>query len=83
MLPLCMFTITMVSNVGKKQTDEITVEELAEFDVVLTTYNVIAKEIHYMGATPKRSLRHEKRFYRRGHHSFASHGGVYVWMKLR
>ena len=41
------------------------VEELAEFDVVLTTYNVIAKEIHYTGATPKRSLRHEKRFVQR------------------
>ncbi|CRL27116.1 SNF2-related [Penicillium camemberti] len=50
---------------GKETTDDMIVEELAEFDVVLTTYNVIAKEIHYTGATPKRSLRHEKRFVQR------------------
>ncbi|KAJ5954332.1 hypothetical protein N7501_008611 [Penicillium viridicatum] len=43
-------------------TDDMIAEELAGFDVVLTTYNVIAKEIHYMGATPNRTLRHEKRF---------------------
>ncbi|KAJ5944882.1 hypothetical protein N7516_005050 [Penicillium verrucosum] len=50
---------------GKETTDDVIVEELAEFDVVLTTYNVIAKEIHYTGSTPKRSLRHEKRFVQR------------------
>lgn len=50
---------------GKETTDDMIVEELAEFDVVLTTYNVIAKEIHYTGVTPKRSLRHEKRFVQR------------------
>lgn len=47
---------------GQEQTDDLIIEELADFDVVLTTYNVIAREIHYAGATPERSLRHEKRF---------------------
>ncbi|KUM60749.1 hypothetical protein ACN42_g6357 [Penicillium freii] len=47
---------------GNETTDDMIAEELAGFDVVLTTYNVIAKEIHYMGATPNRTLRHEKRF---------------------
>lgn len=50
---------------GKEETDDMIVDELAEFDVVLTTYNVISKEIHYSGVVPKRSLRHEKRFERR------------------
>ncbi|KAJ6186951.1 hypothetical protein N7519_001859 [Penicillium mononematosum] len=46
-------------------TDDMIVDELAEFDVVLTTYNVIAKEIHYTGGGPQRALRHEKRFAQR------------------
>ncbi|KGO76798.1 Helicase, C-terminal [Penicillium italicum] len=50
---------------GRQTTDDMIVDELAEFDVVLTTYNVIAKEIHYVGNTPQRSLRHEKRFVQR------------------
>ncbi len=33
-------------------------------DVVLTTYNVLAKEIHY-AETPDRNLRHEKRYEKR------------------
>ncbi|KAJ5678618.1 hypothetical protein N7462_006862 [Penicillium macrosclerotiorum] len=47
---------------GKENSDDLVIEEIAEFDVVLTTYNVIAREIHYAAATPKRSLRHEKKF---------------------
>ncbi|KAJ5157536.1 uncharacterized protein N7482_008636 [Penicillium canariense] len=47
---------------GKEESDDLVVEELSDFDVVLTTYNVISREIHYTGAMPKRSLRHEKRF---------------------
>ncbi|KAJ5443890.1 uncharacterized protein N7458_007762 [Penicillium daleae] len=47
---------------GQEQSDEFMIEEIADFDVVLTTYNVISREIHYAGATPQRSLRHEKRF---------------------
>jgi E3 ubiquitin-protein ligase SHPRH len=51
---------------GKAKTldDEEMVNELAEADVVLTTYTVISKEIHYAGAV-KRNLRHEKRFEQR------------------
>lgn len=45
-----------------EHSDDLIIEEIAEFDVVLTTYNVISREIHYAGAAPKRSLRHEKRF---------------------
>lgn len=47
---------------GQERSDDLMIEEIADFDVVLTTYNVISREIHYAGATPKRSLRHEKRF---------------------
>ena len=36
----------------------------ASYDVVLTTYNILAKEIHYAGG-PERSLRHEKKYQRR------------------
>ncbi|KAJ5739736.1 hypothetical protein N7533_012520 [Penicillium manginii] len=46
----------------QQQSDDLVVEEIADFDVVLTTYNVISREIHYAGATPTRNLRHEKRF---------------------
>lgn len=47
---------------GQEQSDHLVIEEIADCDVVLTTYHVIAREIHYAGATPNRSLRHEKRF---------------------
>lgn len=42
--------------------DQELVELMADNDVVLTTYNVLAREIHYAGTAPKRNLRHEKRF---------------------
>ncbi|KAL4900599.1 hypothetical protein BDW74DRAFT_161767 [Aspergillus multicolor] len=42
--------------------DQELLELMADNDVVLTTYNVLAREIHYAGAAPKRNLRHEKRF---------------------
>jgi E3 ubiquitin-protein ligase SHPRH len=44
------------------QSDDSMVDELVGYDVVLTTYNVISKEIYYAGAVPKRNLRHEKKF---------------------
>lgn len=47
---------------GQEHADHLVIEEIADCDVVLTTYQVIAREIHYAGATPKRTLRHEKRF---------------------
>ncbi|KAL3441155.1 SNF2 family N-terminal domain-containing protein [Aspergillus insuetus] len=42
--------------------DQELIELMADNDVVLTTYNVLAREIHYAGDAPKRNLRHEKRF---------------------
>ncbi|KAL5333751.1 SNF2 family N-terminal domain-containing protein [Aspergillus crustosus] len=42
--------------------DQEMVELMADNDVVLTTYNVLAREIHYAGHAPKRNLRYEKRF---------------------
>ncbi|KAJ6092921.1 hypothetical protein N7486_008210 [Penicillium sp. IBT 16267x] len=47
---------------GQEGSDDLVIEELAEFDVVLTTYNVISREVHYTDTAPKRSLRHKKRF---------------------
>ncbi|KAJ5083816.1 hypothetical protein N7456_013243 [Penicillium angulare] len=47
---------------GQEEADDLVIEELAEYDVVLTTYNVISREVHYANALPKRSLRHEKKF---------------------
>lgn len=40
----------------KKQADQV-MAQLLESDVVLTTYNVIAKEIHYVSEKPDRNLR--------------------------
>ncbi|GAB1195334.1 hypothetical protein APSETT444_004592 [Aspergillus pseudonomiae] len=42
--------------------DEELVELLADQDVVLTTYNVLAREVHYSGDGPQRNLRHKKRY---------------------
>ncbi|CDM34981.1 hypothetical protein DTO013E5_3120 [Penicillium roqueforti] len=49
----------------REATDDMMVKELAKSDVVLTTYNVIAKEIYYANEAPQRALRHEKRFEQR------------------
>ncbi|KAE8324158.1 proteasome stabiliser-domain-containing protein [Aspergillus sergii] len=42
--------------------DEELIELLADQDVVLTTYNILAREVHYSGDVPQRNLRHKKRF---------------------
>ena len=42
--------------------NEQLVRELSSCDVVVTTYNVLAKEIYYAEETPERSLRNRKRF---------------------
>ncbi|KAG2025657.1 hypothetical protein GB937_002376 [Aspergillus fischeri] len=49
-------------NRHQKLSDRELLELLADQDVVLTTYDVLAREIHYSGDAPKRNLRHEKRF---------------------
>ncbi|RMZ88239.1 hypothetical protein DV736_g4526, partial [Chaetothyriales sp. CBS 134916] len=38
------------------------VDELARHDIVLTTYNVIAKEVYYVNEKPDRTLRSKPRF---------------------
>ncbi|PKY04018.1 DEAD box-containing helicase-like transcription factor/DNA repair protein [Aspergillus campestris IBT 28561] len=46
----------------KTMSNQELVNFLVDHDVVLTTYNVLAREVHYSGDAPKRDLRHEKRF---------------------
>lgn len=53
------------SNASNKEHSEATVEELLRYDVVLTTYGVLSREIHYATPPPDRSSRHEKRHERR------------------
>ncbi|MCJ1350477.1 MAG: hypothetical protein MMC33_000458 [Icmadophila ericetorum] len=45
--------------------DDAILKDLVSHDVVLTTYNILAKEIHYSGVTPDRSLRNNKKYERR------------------
>jgi E3 ubiquitin-protein ligase SHPRH len=40
------------------------VDELAEQDVVITTYNLLSSELHFAEKPPDRSSRHERRFHR-------------------
>lgn len=42
--------------------DQALLEKISDNDVVLTTYNVLAREVHYSGDAPKRNLRYGKRF---------------------
>jgi E3 ubiquitin-protein ligase SHPRH len=51
-----------MSSESSKKNKQYTVENLLEFDIVLTTYNVLAREIHYADTPPERSLRHAQRF---------------------
>ena len=44
-----------------KKGGEVVIEQLLERDVVLTTYNVIAKEVHYVKEKPDRNLRNSRR----------------------
>ncbi|KAA6416045.1 MAG: SNF2 family helicase [Lasallia pustulata] len=48
---------------GLSDTELLT--QLQEQDVVLTTYNVLASEVHYTGTTPDRDLRYGKKYQRR------------------
>ena len=47
-----------------KSNHETLISRCTQNDIVLTTYNVLAKEIHY-AETPSRSLRHEKKYAKR------------------
>jgi E3 ubiquitin-protein ligase SHPRH len=42
--------------------DAATPENLLQYDIVLTTYHVLSREIHYAKPPPDRSLRHEKHY---------------------
>lgn len=46
----------------QKISDDALAELVSSYDVVLTTYNVLSREVHYTGHGPDRSLRHQKRF---------------------
>ncbi|KAH7062432.1 DEAD box-containing helicase-like transcription factor/DNA repair protein [Macrophomina phaseolina] len=46
----------------KRQKDLDLVQELRGYDVVLTTYHVLSREIHYANAVPKRDLRKAKQY---------------------
>lgn len=45
-----------------KQDSQAIADDLANHDVVLTTYNVISKEVHYVAEKPDRFLRNKPRF---------------------
>ncbi|KAJ9622116.1 hypothetical protein H2204_011697 [Knufia peltigerae] len=48
-------------NTYRKAGDKL-IDELLSQDVVLTTYNVIAKEVHYVAEKPDRKLRNRQRY---------------------
>ena len=54
-----------IRNLSNEEHNDKTITRLLSYDIVLTTYNVLASEIHYSGVTPDRSLRHEKKYERR------------------
>jgi E3 ubiquitin-protein ligase SHPRH len=45
--------------------DKELVKMLLGYDVVLTTYSVLRNEVHYVGLTEERTLRHERKYKRR------------------
>ena len=49
---------------GKSNNEQLLTRFLSQ-DVILTTYNVLAREIHHSGQTPDRNLRHGKKYQRR------------------
>ncbi|KAF1920165.1 SNF2 family N-terminal domain-containing protein [Ampelomyces quisqualis] len=53
------------SSAPKEEHAATTLDNLMRYDVVLTTYNVLSKEIHYATPPPDRSLRKAKRHERR------------------
>jgi E3 ubiquitin-protein ligase SHPRH len=53
------------SSAPKREHEAATVKNLMRFDVVVTTYNVLSKEIHHATPPPDRSLRNAKRHERR------------------
>lgn len=54
-----------IQAVDQDTDDQKLLQQLLEQDVVLTTYHVLGKEIHYSSATRERDLRHEKKYKQR------------------
>ncbi|PSN60600.1 hypothetical protein BS50DRAFT_579125 [Corynespora cassiicola Philippines] len=51
-----------VQSAPKKDHDATTAENLMRYDVVLTTYQVLSREVHFAKPPPDRALRHEKQY---------------------
>ena len=51
--------------VDDKEGSENYASKFENYDVVLTTYNVLTREIHHSGHVPDRDLRHEKKYERK------------------
>jgi E3 ubiquitin-protein ligase SHPRH len=49
-------------NASKRRSGDETISELADHDVVLTTYNVVGREIHYARERSDRQLRDRRRY---------------------
>ena len=45
-----------------KGKNQVNAKGLSEYDVVLTTYHVLSKEIHYVRGRPNRNMRHEQKY---------------------
>ena len=54
-----------VKSSTKSSSEEEVVQQLLAQDVILVTYRVLSKEIHYSEATPQRQLRHAKQYARK------------------
>ncbi|KAG5518538.1 hypothetical protein PMAC_002934 [Pneumocystis sp. 'macacae'] len=46
----------------KNSSSELSVEYLVEYDVIITSYNILSSEVHYINLMPERSLRHNKKY---------------------
>ena len=50
---------------AEKTDDDQLLRRFMNSDIILTTYNVLAREIHHSGHVPDRDLRHDKKYRRR------------------
>lgn len=62
---LSVIHYTGMASASRAEKEQFTVNELVQYDVVLTTYNVLAKEIHFATDPPERSRRFEKQHHAR------------------
>jgi len=54
-----------MSSINSELSEQEIVETLLNYDVVLTTYNILSREIHWAATAPDRNLRHAKTYERR------------------